>query len=259
MTAKVGIVTTLYNYKRYLPELAKSVFDQSYEDWVWVVVDDASTDNPEEVYNKFTDARVYIITLPKNCGYSVAKNVGIRFAVQALDVEYITLIDADDVLTPNSIFDRVAALEENPDKLWLHADALNYGLNGEIENTYIKWIETFRRQFERNGMDFEKDYHHRLIHSQTTMMRREFYEKLGLYDETLRFSSDNEHYRRAIRFGIIPLYLRKVVSIYRAHEKRMSRSEYKKKRILKTKEYIKRIVERRFEEGINSSNTEILC
>lgn len=259
----ISIITTLYNYARYLPQLADSVFQQTYMDWQWIIVDDASTDGSEEVVNEIQERErpyspyivyqeILYLRLPKNCGYSVAKNVGIR---AARGNEYFVMIDADDMLTPDSLEVRLKVLEENPDKLWVHGEALNLNLDGEIEDTYIQWNNTRRKGFIEQGLDLTTWYHHRLVHAQTVMMRREFYEKLGLYDESLRFSSDNEMWRRAIRFGHIPAYIPVPVSIYRVHPKRMSRSEYKKKRIQDTKRYIIEIVERRFKEGLDATGT----
>ena len=251
----ISIITTLYNYKHFIPELADSIFKQTYSDWEWIIVDDASTDDPMTVLTHLVnDDRIRIFRLEENKGYSFAKNVGIR----ASSGEYITMIDADDVLTENSLYNRLNELIMHPNVMWVHGDALNYNEDGDIEETYIRWNTTKRKQLLEQGWDLSRQYHHRLIHAQTVMMRREFYEQLGLYDETLRFSSDNEMWRRAIRFGYIPRYIPTPVAIYRAHPDRMSRSAYKKQRIQEVKKYILEIVERRFKEGINAANTPIL-
>ncbi len=254
MRPAVSIITTLYNYKHFLPELAKSVADQTYTDWEWIIVDDASTDDPKEILDVLRGhSKIIVITHDENKGYSVAKNT----AIKASTSDYLVMIDADDVLTPNSLMDRVKVLDENPDKLWVHADALNYEADGEIATTYIKWNEVNRRKLSEKH-DLTKWYHHRLVHSQTVMVRREFHEILGLYDETLRFSSDNEMFRRAIIFEFIPYYLETPVAIYRVHRDRMSRSKFKRTRLAAVKEYIIEIVDRRFKEGITSSNTILL-
>jgi len=280
---KVSVITTAYNYARYLPHLWESLQYQVYGNFEWIVVDDASTDETfaymmhvvEEVDSQryasaqcldephtYRDVQtvksivrgVHYVRLTKNHGYGHAKNVGI----QAATGEYFVMIDADDVLTPYSLTVRVAALQEHPDKLWVHGDALNLSLEGQIQERYIEWIRNKRKHLEAEGWDLTKQYHHRLIHAQTVMMRREFYERFGLYDESLRFSGDNEMWRRAIRFGCIPIHLEKAVAIYRVHNQRMSRSEYKRKRVAAAKEYIKRIVEIRYKEGISSANTPML-
>ena len=130
-------------------------------------------------------------------------------------------------------------------------------MDGTIATTYIKWNEVNRRKHSEKH-DLTEWYHHRLVHSQTVMVRREFHETLGLYDETLRFSSDNEMFRRAIIFGHIPYYLEVPVAIYRVHKDRMSRSKFKKQNLLIAKEYIVRIVDQRFNEGIKPCNTLLL-
>ncbi len=256
----ISIITTYYNYPQYISELAESVVNQHcpFDTWEWIIIDDASDESPLPLLEKYRQHdilgknEIRYKRLVTNSGYSVAKNVGLRMAQGNL----IVMIDADDVLTKDSIYTRSQKLLKS-DKLWLHADALNYNVHGGIEKTYINWIKRWRDEYKLQGIDLTKTYFHRLVHSQTVMMRRRFYETLGLYDETLRFSSDNEMWRRAIRFGILPEYFCHPVCIYRAHNDRMSRSEYKKKRILETKEYIKDIVETRFKEGINHHNTQI--
>ena len=250
----ISIVTTLYNYARYIGELADSVALQTYRNWEWIVIDDASTDAPIITLPSRFSTRLRYVRLSENRGYSAAKNVGLRMA----QGEYFVMIDADDVLLPNSLQLRYDALSQQPHKQWVHADALNYNAYGEIERTYIRWNNNKRRELLDKGVDLTRTYHHRLIHAQTVMLRRGFHEKLGLYDESLRFSSDNEMWRRAIRFGVIPTYVPEPVAIYRAHDKRMSRSQYKKQLLKQTKEYIKDIVERRFNDGLVTTNTPVL-
>lgn len=250
----VSIVTTCYNYARYVGGLAKSVAAQDIP-YEWIVVDDASEDNPYAVLKSYEkQANLVYIRQPKNMGYSVGKNVGIR----AAKADYICMIDADDVLLPGSLRSRYEVLQKNPDKLWVHAEAWDLHVDGKIGKPYP---DNNRRRFAELSAD-KKDpriwYTHRLVHAQTVMVKRAFHEQLGLYDESLRFSSDNEMWRRAIRFGIIPIYLREAVSLYRIHELRMCKSAYKKARIAQTKKYIVEIVERRFREGINTSNTTLL-
>jgi glycosyltransferase involved in cell wall biosynthesis len=249
---KISIITTLFNYAHYIGELAQSVLRQTYRDWEWIIVDDASTDDPTWVFNQFWASNIYYIRLEVNQGYSVAKNIGIRKA----QGEYFVMIDADDILMDNSLEVRLEALSKSK-KLWLHAEAMNLSPSGKLEDRYIQWNNQLRRRFKQEGRDLKTWYHHRLIHAQTVMLKREFHEKLGLYDETLRFSSDNEMWRRAIRFGYFPEYISTPVSIYRAHNARMSRSPEKKRQIKKVKEYIVDVVERRYREGINVNNTTL--
>jgi len=250
----VSIITTAYNYERYLGDLVRSIVAQDYENWEWIVVDDCSDDNPGKILNQHRDTRIQYIRLGENMGYSYAKNVGIR----ASKGTYIVMIDADDMLVPESLSLRLRTLRLHPNKLWIHAKALKCDRNGILKSKCIDSNNKKRKECKKKGVNLAIQYDHRLVHAQTVMVRRRFHTVLGLYDETLRFSSDNEMWRRAIRFGYIPSYIPHPVSIYRIHNKRMSRSSYKKKRVAKTKIYIKAVVEKRFKEGINSNNTMLL-
>ena len=79
MSELISIVTTLYNYRRYIGDLAESIFKQTYENWEWIIVDDCSTDNPMSVLDRYnSDNRVHIIKHDQNYGYSKAKNTGIN-------------------------------------------------------------------------------------------------------------------------------------------------------------------------------------
>ena len=183
-------------------------------------------------------------------GYSYAKNIGIK----ATSGKYIVMIDADDMLTPNSIKIRKELLDAEPNKLWCHGEC--YVINdGQLSEESRDWKRGFRKQLIAEGYDLSKKYHHRLIHAQSVMVRPELHKKYGLYDEALRFSSDNEMWRRVLRFDEIPAHTDEFVAIYRVHPERMSRSKYKKARSALVKQQIIKDVERRFKEGINERNT----
>lgn len=251
----ISIVTTLYNYKRYIGDLAESILAQTHTNWEWIIVDDCSTDDPRDVMDRFLQShigKIHWMQLGKNCGYSEAKNYGIRHT----EGQYIVMIDADDMLTPRSLELRLAAMKADPERLWCHGEVLVK--SGErIGEQSRQWKRRFRKKLIGEGMDLSVAYHHRLIHAQSVMVKRQLHEWLGMYDPALRFSSDNEMWRRVIRFGHVPAHIEDFVAIYRVHDKRMSRSGYKRQRVAVVKAQIVKDVERRFAEGITAENTEL--
>jgi glycosyltransferase involved in cell wall biosynthesis len=257
MEPLVSVVSTLYNYRDYVVDMIRSVQVQTHQNWELIIVDDASTDNPLEVLDSLLDdPRIQYIRIFENRGYSHAKNVGI----QASKGEYIVMLDADDLLANMwSISKRLDALMKDPEALWIHGDAINLEPSGSINkmpNCRIKRRER-RKQMTVDGTILT-EYSHRLIHSQTIMVRKDFHRKLGLYDATLRYSSDNEMFRRAIRFGVIPIYIPVEVAIYRIHPNQMHRSDEKRKVLKDLKIRIIEGVEQRFKEGITEKNTPLL-
>lgn len=250
MTPLISIVTTLYNYARFIDDLAESVMRQTYENWEWIVVDDGSTDKPQDVLWWFGEKQetYKLIQLPQNHGYSFAKNVGIKHSRG----DFIVMIDADDMLTPKSLELRYNALSQT-DKLWIHGEVQVLQTGGRLSDESRQWKRNFRGGLIKDGWDLSKTYHHRLIHAQSVMVRRELHKKVGLYDEQLRFSSDNEMWRRIIGMGHIPAHIEDYVAVYRVHPDRMARSPYKRKYGPMVKKQIIADVERRCKEGIEEA------
>lgn len=106
----VSIIVPAYNAEPFIDEAVKSVFHQTYANWELIIVNDGSTDGTRVDIDKLADPRIRIIH-QKNMGVSAARNVGLSMAKG----ELITFLDADDVLTDDSIERRVDYLKSHPD------------------------------------------------------------------------------------------------------------------------------------------------
>lgn len=96
----VSVIIPAYNAEKYLLEAVASVISQSSSDWELILVDDGSTDSTPGLCDSFaaSDSRISVIHKP-NGGLSDARNHGI----EAASGEYLTFLDADDVLDPRFI------------------------------------------------------------------------------------------------------------------------------------------------------------
>jgi cellulose synthase/poly-beta-1,6-N-acetylglucosamine synthase-like glycosyltransferase len=82
-SAVITILTPFYNSGKYIHEVAKSVFGQSFQLFQWVIVNDGSTDaNSLNELAKYRnkDTRITIVDLEKNKGLPGARNAGIEKA-----------------------------------------------------------------------------------------------------------------------------------------------------------------------------------
>jgi glycosyltransferase involved in cell wall biosynthesis len=108
MTAPlVSVVTAVYNGEDFLEEGLRSLFAQDYEPFESIVVDDGSTDRSGEIAQSFPVRYVR----QENAGAAAARNVGIALAKG----EYVTFLDADDVLPPNKLTLQAGYLQDHPD------------------------------------------------------------------------------------------------------------------------------------------------
>ena len=74
---KVSIITPVYNSEKFLDETATSVFNQTYNNWEWILIDDCSTDNSWDILNELSerDSRVKIYKNTKNLKSGKTRNL----------------------------------------------------------------------------------------------------------------------------------------------------------------------------------------
>lgn len=203
----ISVIIPCFNYEQYVGEAIKSCLDQKCGNYKVeiIVVDDCSKDGSRAVVEKYEDRGVILMCTKRNSGYSKAKNDGIERSTG----EYIACLDADDMLTPDSLRLRARWLDFNQRVDMVHA--LAYSIYGDYGYEFIK-----ERIYKLRYKDREK------IHAQTVMVRRKVYQKYGLYDEDLRSRSDNEMWYRLRNIaGIRMNKIDNPVAFYRKHPKSM--------------------------------------
>lgn len=109
MSGKVSVIIPAYNAEKYLAEAIKSVLTQSYREVECIVVDDGSTDRTAEIANGFGQQIRY--THQRNAERSTARNTGLALATG----EFISFLDADDILAREKLSEQVAFLDIHGD------------------------------------------------------------------------------------------------------------------------------------------------
>lgn len=98
----ISIVTATYNREILLYRLYESLKNQIIKDFEWIIIDDGSVDNTENVVKNFINEADFLISYVKkeNAGKHSALNVGISIA----KYDYIFFVDSDDALPNSSIY-----------------------------------------------------------------------------------------------------------------------------------------------------------
>lgn len=91
---KVSLIVPIYNTAKYLDKCLNSLVNQTLKDIEIILINDGSTDNSEEIINKFNDKRIKYIC-KQNEGIGKTRNLGIDISTG----EYIAFVDSDDYLS----------------------------------------------------------------------------------------------------------------------------------------------------------------
>ena len=181
----VSVIIPTYNRARFLPAAIDSVLGQTHKRVEVIIVDDGSTDDTDTVLNDYGD-RIRVLR-QKNAGPAIARNRGIAMATG----DIIAFLDSDDLWLPTKLERQVQSLEAGgPDVACSLCNCKVLYANGEKTSTFAiadtmpncdtgVWLNPVEVLLNRFVM-----------FNQAIAIRREVLERVGYFDETLRFGED---------------------------------------------------------------------
>lgn len=182
----IGVVIVNYNGEKYQNEALKTIFESTYKNIEVIIVDSASSDNSIEMA-KSEYPQVHYLLQKENVGVAKGNNIGMKYAIEFLDVEYVLLINNDIVLDKKAFEELIDKADENTitvpkiyyyepnDMLWFAGGEMywNKGESGHIGN-----FETDKGQYDTERVIGYAPTCCMLIH-------RNVFSKIGLIDETV--------------------------------------------------------------------------
>jgi glycosyltransferase involved in cell wall biosynthesis len=180
----VTVIAVCYNQGRYLVECLESIRKQTYQNIELIIVDDCSYDNSVALIRGWLDAtgvRATVITHSENQGICRTFNEAVRRA----SGKYVSIVAADDVYLPNKTEVQVEMFERLPATVGvIYSDAWQMDADGNPLPE--KFIESHRKfQTMPEGNMFPVLLEGNFIPAMTTLIHRQCYETVGLYDEKL--------------------------------------------------------------------------
>lgn len=107
--SKLTIAMPTFNDGEYIGDAINSILNQTFKDFILLIVDDGSTDNTINIIQQYTDNRIKVIRHSSNKGRPEARNT----ALDAADSEYFAWMDADDISLPDRLEKQIQFLENN--------------------------------------------------------------------------------------------------------------------------------------------------
>jgi glycosyltransferase involved in cell wall biosynthesis len=182
---KVSVIIPTYNRAEQLKLAIGSVLSQSFQDFEIIVVDDASRDNTPEVVAGFKNDRIRHIRHGTNKKISASRNTGILNSRG----KYIAFLDDDDAWLPEKLEPQVRLLEDSPATTGAVYSGF-YKIDKSSGNTLGKITPTKR------GDIFQDLLTGNWIATSTVLLRKECFQKVGLFDESMVFGEDYDMWIR---------------------------------------------------------------
>ena len=174
-----SIITVTLNSEKTISQTVKSVLNQKYKNFEYIIVDGMSNDNTLNIIKKFNSDKIKIVS-EKDSGCYDAMNKGIELA----QGKWIHILNSDDEYRDEkALYKAISYLDENK---------LNY--------FKIDFLDINNLNIQNYSWDFfyPKMFIKACIPHPTIILSKKQYEKIGLYSEEYKIASDHDLTLRAI-------------------------------------------------------------
>ena len=194
---KLSIITVVLNQEKYIEQTIKSVLQQKYKNFEYIIIDGGSNDNTNKIIEKYKRSINYWIS-EKDKGIYHAFNKGIKLSRG----EYIGFINSDDVYTKDAFTIISKYLEKYPYKDFIFGSVKkHWGILHGYNPKKIKYSWGFYSS-----------------HSTGFFIKRSSAKKVGFYDLQYKYHSDYDYfYRMIVKLNMDGMSTKKneVVGIFR--------------------------------------------
>jgi len=182
MAPQVSVVISTYNRAAMVVEAVESVLAQAGVDFQLIVVDDGSTDDTQTRLDRFSSAVRYY-RQPRS-GVSASRNRGVALSRAPL----VAFLDSDDLWLPGKLKVQKTFMDENLEVMICQTEEI-WVRNGRRLNPKI-------RHRKPSGDIFRRSLELCLVSPSAVMIRRELFDRVGYFDETLPMAEDYDLWLR---------------------------------------------------------------
>lgn len=219
---KISVIMAAYNSAKYLDESIDSILNQTFKDFEFIIINDASTDDSLKILQRIQEKykKIILVNNEKNIGPAASRNIGFRMAKG----KYIAILDADDVAVIDRLRIQYDFLEKNKDIFLVGGGAIKIDEKGRETILYKPIIEEEKMR---------KAFLYRCpIHNPTVMFRNE---QIFFYREKFRYAHDYDLFLNLLSKGKRMINIPDILIKYRLHPLSITLSKKGKQRLFMEK------------------------
>lgn len=201
----ISVITPVYNGERFVARTIASVLGQSFKNFEYILIDDASTDASLEIIKSFDDPRIQILQNTVNSRLVTSRNRGLETARG----RYVALLDHDDIALPQRLEKQFKAMEADKNLVLIGSQIGYINANDELTSTrthhqcpspeYCRAKLLFRNHFVNSTVFF-----------------RQLKEKV-MFSDQFQLAEDYDFIERYSAHGKVHILLDNLVN-YRVHD-----------------------------------------
>ncbi len=206
---------SVHNGATYLKEAIDSVLNQTFSNFEYIIINDASSDRTHDIIKTYTDERINYIINPENLGLTKSLNKAISMA----QGKYIARMDADDICQPDRLSEQVLYMESNSD---IGICGTNFEVIGKKKRSH------FPLDHETINIKLFQGINP-LAHPSVIIRKELFIDKKIFYDENIKYAQDYKLWVDAVKH-IKLANISDILLKYRIHNNQISASKNKEQK-----------------------------
>lgn len=196
---KISIVTVVLNREKVIERCIQSVFNQTYSDIEYIVIDGGSSDGTLRILNKYKK-KINILISEKDNGIYDAMNKGVALATG----DFVYFLNSDDELyDKNVIEDVVKVMEKNPNGGYFYGGIVCKNIfEGGTESIAMEEITNLQIKLGKN------------IPHLSLFSKRKLFDEIGGFDTKYKVNADYEWECRLVKNKCKGFFVKKIIGFY---------------------------------------------
>ncbi len=182
---KISVLTSVYKGEEFIKAAADSVLNQTYTNFEWIIINDATPDGSIKVLENYSDPRIKIYHNENNIGLAASLNKGWELCKG----EYIARVDTDDVCRLDRFKKQLAFMESNKD----------ISVMGSWVNQTGDWTGVWKTPATHEEIKCKLLFNSAMAHPTVFIRKKDFDDNGFRYSEELRKIQDYDLWSRAIQ------------------------------------------------------------